>query len=357
MAGNSKRRRRDHARSRGQPDRRLRRSAAASGLEGKGPTPKADRAASQPQGAQDAAKAADEASARPAGHGAPASAGDAASSEWVAGRNPVSRRCARRSPRPRCTSPSGIDTRRPGARGAASSPPTSGIPLLEAPRTELDRITDGAVHQGLALQVPPYEYAHPDDLLAARARGAARRRCIVALDGVTDPRNLGAVVRSARRVRRARRRRARAPRGRHDGVGVEDLGRCGRPGAGRPGHQPDPAAEGVQGRRADRRRPRRRRRRRRSPTSTSPTDPLVLVVGSEGKGLSRLVARDLRRPGVDPDGVDARSRSTPASPPASRSTRSTSGGHRPGRRRRTRRKTGLKGAQRSLTGRHCVPVR
>ncbi len=32
------------------------------------------------------------------------------------------------------------------------------------------------------------------------------------------------------------------------------------------------------------------------------TDPLVLVVGSEGKGLSRLVKRDLRRHGLDPDG-------------------------------------------------------
>ena len=45
--------------------------------------------------------------------------------------------------------------------------PSAGIPLLEAPRPELDRITDGAIHQGLVLQVPPYEYAHPEDLLAA----------------------------------------------------------------------------------------------------------------------------------------------------------------------------------------------
>jgi 23S rRNA (guanosine2251-2'-O)-methyltransferase len=71
-----------------------------------------------------------------------------------------------------------------------------GLPLLEAPRPELDRLTGGAVHQGLALAVPPYRYAHPDDLLA-RARDAGEPPLVVALDGVTDPRNLGAVVRSA----------------------------------------------------------------------------------------------------------------------------------------------------------------
>lgn len=69
------------------------------------------------------------------------------------------------------------------------------LPLLEAPRPELDRVTGGAVHQGIALQVPPYDYAHPDDLLA-RAAEAGTPALVVALDGVTDPRNLGAVVRS-----------------------------------------------------------------------------------------------------------------------------------------------------------------
>jgi 23S rRNA (guanosine2251-2'-O)-methyltransferase len=71
-----------------------------------------------------------------------------------------------------------------------------GIALLEVTRTQLDRLTDGAVHQGLALQIPPYEYAHPDDLVEA-ARDAAEVPLIIALDGVTDPRNLGAIARSA----------------------------------------------------------------------------------------------------------------------------------------------------------------
>ena len=57
-------------------------------------------------------------------------------------------------------------------------------------------MTGGAVHQGLAARLPSYEYAHADDLLG-RAADAGEKALIVALDSVTDPRNLGAVVRSA----------------------------------------------------------------------------------------------------------------------------------------------------------------
>src|SRR5690625_2637763 len=52
----------------------------------------------------------------------------------------------------------------------------SGIAILEVPRTDLDKITVNGVHQGVALQVPPYDYAHPDDLLAgADEAGTAPR--------------------------------------------------------------------------------------------------------------------------------------------------------------------------------------
>ena len=71
-----------------------------------------------------------------------------------------------------------------------------GIAVLEVGRGELDRLTGGAVHQGLAAKLPAYEYAHADDLLD-RAAELGEPPLIVALDSVTDPRNLGAVVRSA----------------------------------------------------------------------------------------------------------------------------------------------------------------
>ncbi|GAB5895736.1 MULTISPECIES: 23S rRNA (guanosine(2251)-2'-O)-methyltransferase RlmB [Mycolicibacterium] len=70
-----------------------------------------------------------------------------------------------------------------------------GISILEVPRTDLDRMSSNALHQGLALQVPPYVYAHPDDLLAA-AKADGAPALLVALDNISDPRNLGAIVRS-----------------------------------------------------------------------------------------------------------------------------------------------------------------
>ncbi len=71
-----------------------------------------------------------------------------------------------------------------------------GLPILEVMRPELDRLGGfDSVHQGVALKVPPYEYAHPTDLLdKVVSRGQVP--LLVALDGVTDPRNLGAIIRS-----------------------------------------------------------------------------------------------------------------------------------------------------------------
>jgi 23S rRNA (guanosine2251-2'-O)-methyltransferase len=62
------------------------------------------------------------------------------------------------------------------------------IPILEVTKSELDRMSEGAVHQGLVLAVPEYQYSEVDDL---------DTDLLVVLDGVTDPRNLGAIARSA----------------------------------------------------------------------------------------------------------------------------------------------------------------
>ena len=71
----------------------------------------------------------------------------------------------------------------------------SSIAILEVPRHDLDRMSANGLHQGIALQVPPYQYAHPDDLLAEAANDGAPAM-LVALDNISDPRNLGAIVRS-----------------------------------------------------------------------------------------------------------------------------------------------------------------
>lgn len=71
----------------------------------------------------------------------------------------------------------------------------SGIPILEVARVDLDRMSSNGLHQGIALQVPPYVYAHPDDLRRAADDDVAPA-LLVALDNISDPRNLGAIVRS-----------------------------------------------------------------------------------------------------------------------------------------------------------------
>ena len=71
-----------------------------------------------------------------------------------------------------------------------------GIPVNEVTRAEVDRMTGGdSVHQGIALAVPPYQYKDPSELLD-RALSQSTLPLLVALDGITDPRNLGAIIRS-----------------------------------------------------------------------------------------------------------------------------------------------------------------
>ena len=114
--------------------------------------------------------------------------------ELVAGRNPVLEALAARVPAtalhvgPRLDNDERISQ-------AVLLAANAGIPVVEAGRAELDRITGGAIHQGLALRIKRYAYADPADLVAA-ARAAGQQPLIVALDGITDPRNLGAVARS-----------------------------------------------------------------------------------------------------------------------------------------------------------------
>ncbi len=72
-----------------------------------------------------------------------------------------------------------------------------GIPVEPREPAELDEAAGpGAVHQGVVAVAGAFRYADLEDI-AADARAAGPRGLVVALDGVTDPHNLGAIARSA----------------------------------------------------------------------------------------------------------------------------------------------------------------
>ncbi|OBG35366.1 23S rRNA (guanosine(2251)-2'-O)-methyltransferase RlmB [Mycobacterium sp. E3198] len=241
------------------------------GLEGRGPTPPAHLRPHHP-----AAKRAQSQSRRPAKR--------TDETETVLGRNPVLECLRAGVPATALYVALGTEADE-RLTESVSRAADLGIAILEVPRADLDRMTTNHLHQGIALQVPPYNYAHPDDLLAAATDSPPA--LLVALDNISDPRNLGAIVRSvaafgghgvlipqrrsasvtavawrtsagaAARVPVARATNlTRALKGWADaGLRVVGLDAGG-----------DTAVDDLDG-----------------------TDPLVVVVGSEGKGLSRLV--------------------------------------------------------------------
>jgi len=71
-----------------------------------------------------------------------------------------------------------------------------GVPIVVCPRAELDRQAHGATHQGVLLEVGPFPYVDPEALVAGLQAGAEPGFLLV-LDGIQDPQNLGAIVRSA----------------------------------------------------------------------------------------------------------------------------------------------------------------
>ncbi len=164
------------------------------GLEGKGPTPKAaDRPKHKANQGAKAAERREGGGAGGRGHaGRTSTRKNKASSEIVTGRNSVLEALRADVPATTMYVAGRLDSD-DRVREALKIATERSIPVLETPRGELDRLTDGAVHQGLALQVPPYEYAHPSDLVDPEMPGIP---LVVALDGITDPRNLGAIVRS-----------------------------------------------------------------------------------------------------------------------------------------------------------------
>ncbi|AAS02796.1 23S rRNA (guanosine(2251)-2'-O)-methyltransferase RlmB [Mycobacterium avium subsp. paratuberculosis] len=150
------------------------------GLEGRGPTPPAHLRPNHP-----AAKRAQSPPRRPAKR--------TEETETVLGRNPVLECLRAGVPATALYVALGTEADE-RLTESVSRAADSGISILEVPRADLDRMTGNHLHQGIALQVPPYIYAHPDDLLEAAA--GSLPALLVALDNISDPRNLGAIVRS-----------------------------------------------------------------------------------------------------------------------------------------------------------------
>jgi len=117
-----------------------------------------------------------------------------ASTELVVGRNPVIECLHARVPATALYIAQGTrnDDRLTEAVQLAHS---RSIPLIEVPRIELDSMTSNGLHQGVGLQIPPFEYADVFDLIGTVA-DSKEQGMIVVLDNITDPRNLGAVIRS-----------------------------------------------------------------------------------------------------------------------------------------------------------------
>lgn len=69
-----------------------------------------------------------------------------------------------------------------------------GISVIEAEERELDRLTEGVRHQGVAASLKPYAYADLEEVLSSCGR---KDPILILLDGVEDVRNIGAIVRTA----------------------------------------------------------------------------------------------------------------------------------------------------------------
>jgi 23S rRNA (guanosine2251-2'-O)-methyltransferase len=253
------------------------------GLEGKGPTPKAE---DRPYHVAYRGRGTPTARGRQSRSSASRTGRPGSGPEWVVGRNAVLEAMDVAMPIRTAYVAEGAQ-RDDRLRDIFKLAADRGTPLLEVTRAELDRLTGGALHQGVALQLPAFDYAHPDDLLAT-ALDSAGQPLIVALDSITDPRNLGAIVRSATAFGAAG---VLIPERRSAGVTAAAW----KTSAGAAAHIPIARATnlnrslrayaqagltlvGLDGRAALR-------------ISEVPaiSGPVVLVVGSEGDGLSRLV--------------------------------------------------------------------
>lgn len=158
-------------------------------LAGKGPTPRAEERTGHPAARRK------NVAAKPAPRPQPPNRKPDQAAELLVGRNPVLEALRAAVPATALYLAVGLDTDE-RITEAIKLVGNRHLPLLEVGRGQLDRMTGGLIHQGIALQVPPYRYTDLPELIA-RAQAGTASPLLVALDGVMDPRNLGAVIRSA----------------------------------------------------------------------------------------------------------------------------------------------------------------
>ena len=264
------------------------------GLEGKGPTPAAELRPGHVKQRKAAlvAKKTEHGARTGDGRGGPRGAvrgrKDDAGPEIVVGRNSVLEALLGMVPVTVMHVGEGIEPDE-RVREAVNVAANRGIAMLDSPRPVLDRLAGVLPHQGLLLVVPPYEYAAPEEILQL-ATSAGQPPLLIATDHLTDPRNLGAIVRSA------------AAFGAH-GVLVPDRRSAGvtaaswKASAGAIARVPVAKCTnlvrtlqawqregivvvGLDGTAAD---------ALDSATAVDLTDGIALVIGNEGTGLSRLV--------------------------------------------------------------------
>ncbi len=244
-------------------------------LAGRGPTPKAeDRTYHKAHQAKQLTERRQQARAskpRPA------------NGEWVVGRNPVLEALLAGLPVKTAYIAEGGE-RDDRLREILRHTAAHSIPMLQVSRVELDRLTGGAVHQSVAILLPTYEYA---DVLDVIDDALEKDQLVVACDQITDPHNLGAIIRSAaafgaagvvipsRRSARMTAAAWKASAGAAARLPVAQVVNLNR--ALEQFSDAGFTIIGLAGEGED------------LITQVRPDAPVVLVVGSEGDGLSRLV--------------------------------------------------------------------
>jgi 23S rRNA (guanosine2251-2'-O)-methyltransferase len=85
----------------------------------------------------------------------------------------------------------------PRLKELASMAEKRAVPVREVSRKELDALVGEGHHQGVALQLKPFEYTSFETLLRKKTSRKFEKAFFLILDNISDPRNFGAIIRSA----------------------------------------------------------------------------------------------------------------------------------------------------------------